>query len=188
MDEPAIIDSAYSDAEATLQNPNSICPVAILQRQVVVPVQYWSFDKKLHQGQLVIDGRLKGDILAVFTALLEERFPLQSVIPIADALFRWDDISSMSANNSSGFNYRKISGTDRLSLHALGQAIDLNPLLNPFIRGDDVQPPGAVYDQAKPGTITADSSIIGLFDTLGWEWGGRWKDRQDYQHFQKKLD
>ncbi|TSC71586.1 MAG: hypothetical protein G01um101438_1017 [Parcubacteria group bacterium Gr01-1014_38] len=187
MKEVVIVDSALSVTEALRQNPTSRCPLEILAQQGVIPVRYYSFDGRLHQGQVVMDKRLVEDIHRVFVRLREERFPLQSVIPITDPRFAWDDIASMSANNASGFNYRTIAGTTRLSLHAYGQAIDLNPLFNPYIRADLVQPPGAVYDPTRLGTITADSFLVQLFDELGWEWGGHWEDRKDYQHFQKKL-
>ena len=187
MNSTAIIDSALPDAEALRQNPASICPPEILARQAVIRVRYYSFDAQLHEGQVVMDQRLAEDIHRVFARLREERFPLQSVIPIADTRFCWDDEASMSANNSSGFNYRTIARTNRLSLHAFGQAIDFNPLFNPYIRADLVQPSGAIYDPTRLGTITADSFLVRLFDELGWEWGGRWEDRKDYQHFQKPL-
>lgn len=185
--ETVIVDSTLTDYEALRQNPSSVCPQEIIKRQVVIPVQYWSFDGRFHQGQVVLDDQLKNDVLTVFSRIREERFPIQSVIPIAHPRFQWDDIASMLANNTSGFNYRTIAGTARLSLHAYGQAIDFNPLFNPYIRSDLVQPPGAIYDPARLGTITADGFLVQIFEELGWEWGGRWTDRKDYQHFQKKL-
>lgn len=187
MGNALIVDSDLSRDEALRQNPVLVCPADILERQKMFVVRYYSFDGKLHQGQVVMYERLEGDVLAVFEQLQKEQFPLQSVIPIADPRFHWDDETSMQANNSSGFNYRMIARTNRLSLHALGQAIDLNPLLNPYIRDDFVQPAGAIYDPARRGTITANSFLVHLFESLGWEWGGRWDDRKDYQHFQKEL-
>jgi len=38
-------------------------------------------------------------------------------------------------NNTSGFNYRKITGTDKLSTHSFGRAIDINPVLFRMIFG-----------------------------------------------------
>lgn len=37
-----------------------------------------------------------------------------------------NDNKSMSANNTSAFNYRVISGTKKLSNHSYGLAIDIN--------------------------------------------------------------
>lgn len=36
-------------------------------------------------------------------------------------------------NNTSCFNYRIVDGTDHLSKHALGCAIDINPFYNPYV-------------------------------------------------------
>jgi peptidoglycan LD-endopeptidase CwlK len=97
----------------------------------------------------------------------------------------------MMANNTSGFNYRMIAGTERLSNHARGRAIDINPLLNPCIRGDFVQPAGAAYDPSRPGTLTTDSPVTQFLKARGWIWGGDWasgrdgKPLKDYQHFEK---
>lgn len=185
--ENPIIDSNASEENALLQNPDSKAPEEIIEKQAVLKVKYLSFDNKIHQGQIVVDGRLEKDIKELFEFLLENKFPIGKVIPIADEEFKWSDELSMEANNSSCFNYRNISGTNRLSLHSLGQAIDLNPFLNPYIRGKTIEPEGAAYNPEKPGTIIAGGAVIKFLKEIGWEWGGDWQDRKDYQHFQKNL-
>jgi peptidoglycan L-alanyl-D-glutamate endopeptidase CwlK len=101
--------------------------------------------------------------------------------------YGWSDDESMAANNSSGFNYRYIAGTDKLSQHAYGRAIDINPLFNPYIRGDVVDPPGGVYDPSRPGTLVAGDAIVQAFEARGWTWGGRWDTRKDWHHFEKPV-
>lgn len=178
-----------STITARLQNPETRCPAAILRRQRIITVRYWGFDGKLHAGRIVLDKRLTDDVSEVFAAMRAVHFPLASVIPISDRRFRWSDAASMAANNSSAFNYRTIAGTSKLSLHALGQALDINPALNPYIHDGVIDPPGATYDTSRPGTISEDSFIVKMFEERGWEWGGRWTGRRtDYQHFQKPLD
>ena len=49
---------------------------------------------------------------------------------------------SMSADNTSAFNFRVIAGTTLLSQHALGRAIDINPVENPWRRPDRIVPAG----------------------------------------------
>lgn len=175
--------------EARTQNPAMKAPQEILERLCLVSVQYYSFDGLLHEGQIVVDRRLEDDVKTIFDAIVRERFPLQAVIPASDSCFVWDDNVLMNANITSAFNYRTIAGTEKLSLHALGQAIDINPLFNPYIGATgNVSPEGAIYDSARLGTITSDSFLVKLFTELGWMWGGYWTDRKDYQHFEKKLD
>jgi peptidoglycan L-alanyl-D-glutamate endopeptidase CwlK len=186
-----LVDSRLTLAEA-LEDLSPVCPEKIKQRQVLVDVLYVSFDGKIHQGQIVVDKDLAPDVVAVFKVILEEKFPVESVIPVSR--FAWSDDQSMDANNSSAFNYRHIAGSPNLSEHAKGWALDINPKLNPFIKGvnsEIVQPAGAVYDPSKPGTLTPDSPIVKKFEALGWEWGGTWETNsqgipvKDYQHFEK---
>jgi peptidoglycan L-alanyl-D-glutamate endopeptidase CwlK len=183
-----VIDSALSREQA-LDGLPAACPAQIRDRQELVELTYISFDGLWHRGQLVIDHDLVADIRRVFELAAELRFPIGSVIPCADRRFRngllWDDNLSMAANNTSAFNFRPIEGSTSLSNHAFGRAIDINPLQNPYIRGETVAPPGAVYDPADPGTLTADHPIVRLFLELGWNWGGNWGTLKDYQHFER---
>lgn len=186
--ENPIIDSNMSLAEA-LAGVDADCLAAVCKTQVLVTVKYYAFDQKIHQGQLVIDRELEADMKTIFAFALEKHFPIQSVIPISDLRFRkhhrWDDNLSMAANNTSAFNYRLSTGSRQLSKHAYGRAIDMNPLLNPYIKGAITSPSGATYLPNKPGTFTADHPLVQKFLQLGWQWGGNWKTLKDYQHFEK---
>lgn len=183
-----IIDSRMTEKEA-FEGLDPKCPDEIRKRQRVVKLKYYSSDNQIHQGQLVIDAELKNDIRKVFALALKERVPIFSVIPISDKRFRkdgrWDDELSMEANNTSAFNYREVTGGGRLSNHAYGRAIDINPLLNPYIKEGLVLPHGAKYDPSIAGTFTADHPLVRAFLQLGWVWGGDWTSPKDYQHFEK---
>ncbi|MFY9571516.1 MAG: M15 family metallopeptidase [Blastocatellia bacterium] len=183
-----IIDSAKEKNEV-FDGLDARCPEEIRKRQRVVKVLYYSFDDKIHQGQLVIDRALEDDIQTVFQVALRERFPIHSVIPISDRRFRkdgrWDDDLSMAANNTSGFNYRQTTGGTQLSNHAFGRAIDINPLQNPYVKEGVALPPGAKYDPSVEGTLTATDPIVRNFQRLGWKWGGEFTSLKDYQHFEK---
>lgn len=185
-----IIDSRMSKNEA-FDGLDANCPPAIRNRQKLVEVSYYSFDGKVHQGQIVIDKSLVNDLKAVFKLALEIKFPIYSVIPVAHPNFRknnrWDDDLSMAANNTSGFNYREKTGGGSLSNHAYGRAIDINTVQNPYVKGSLVLPPNANYDTNAAGTLTANHPITKKFIELGWDWGGSWERLQDYQHFEKPL-
>jgi len=185
-----IIDSQMSEQQA-FEGLDPKCPEEIRKRQRLITLKYYSFDKKVHQGQLVIDKDLVSDIKRVFRAALYQKFPVQSVIPISDPRFRkngrWDDDLSMTANNTSCFNYRNVTGGTTLSNHATGRAIDINTVQNPYYKGQIKLPPNGNYDPKAEGTFTADSPLVKLFQQLGWTWGGTWKSPTDYQHFEKPL-
>ncbi len=185
MDGTLIIDSDVTDEEALRACP---APVEIISQQQVLAVHTIGFDGFVHCGQIVVARDLAKEVLEIFSALCTMRFPIEKVIPVAR--FGWSDDESMRVNNSSGFNYRAIAGGENLSHHATGRAIDINPRQNPYIKPNSdgtnlVLPPDAVYDVRQMGTLTADSDAVRIFESRGWEWGGRWTTRLDYHHFQK---
>lgn len=165
------------------------CPKEIRRRLRVVEVLYYSTDKEIHQGQLVIDSALEADIQRVFELARKEHFPIYSVIPLSDMRFRkngtWDDELSMKANNTSAFNWRLTTSRYHLSNHAYGRAVDINPVQNPYIKADMILPEGAKFDPNVDGTLTATHPIVRAFKQLGWKWGGEWISVKDYQHFEK---
>jgi peptidoglycan LD-endopeptidase CwlK len=185
-----IVDSRMSKQEAfDGLDPN--CPKEIRKRQKIVKLKYYSFDGKIHRGQLVIDRELVKDIKKVFKLALAEKFPIFSVIPISHPNFRkngrWDDDLSMIANNTSAFNYREKTGGGGLSNHAYGRAIDINTVQNPYVKGKLLLPPNGSYDPGAPGTFDANHPIVKKFIELGWDWGGNWTTLKDYQHFEKPI-
>ena len=184
-----VLDSVMTLEEA-LEGLHPDCPKEIKNQQVLIDVTYYGLDQLIHQGQIVLDRDLRQDIKHVFQIMLKERFPLASVIPVSDPKFRsgriWDDELSMAQNNTSGFNYRFITGQKKISEHALGHAIDINPLFNPYIKGALVLPTKAVYDMNRSGTLYKGHPVVKTFKSLGWTWGGDWVSLKDYQHFEKK--
>jgi len=187
--ENPIIDSNMSYEQAFAGLPAN-CPLDIKNKQRLINVNYYSFDNRVHQGQLVIDVDLVDDIEFAFQEALREKFPINSVIPMSHVSFRrngiWDDNLSMEANNTSCFNYRTITGSQSLSMHARGRAIDINPLQNPYIRGDTILPDNSNYNPEVRGTLTGNNIIVRTLLSRGWVWGGNWTALKDYQHLEKE--
>ena len=109
-----------------------------------------------------------------------------------DAEYRGDDDRSMAANNTSGYNCRRVAGSSSWSDHAYGTAIDINPVQNPYLRGSSVMPRNglqfATVDRsaaarAPAGVIRTDDVVVRAFAEIGWSWGGDWASSKDYQHF-----
>ena len=134
---------------------------------------------------MVVNKLAAKDLIEIFDLILELKFPVEKVIPIS--MYNWSDEAAMKDNNTSGFNYRFVSGTRILSKHAAGLAIDINPLLNPYVKDGETSPQNSNYDENVPGTISSNSKITLEFKIRGWTWGGDWKSLKDYQHFQKNL-
>jgi len=159
-------------------------PRSILSQQSVVSVKYYSFDNKIHRGQIVVAKSVVNDIKALFDFIVMIKYPIAKVIPVG--FYGNSDSLSMLDNNTSGFNYRCVSSTKILSKHAYGRAIDINPFHNPCIDKKGIQPTGSKYDPDEPGTLSDTSSIVQFMKKRGWTWGGDWKSKKDYQHFEKK--
>ena len=98
----------------------------------------------------------------------------------------------MQANNTSCFNYRKIAGSDKLSNHSHGLAVDINPLYNPYVTAAAVSPSGSgpYADRSSEFISKIDHEDLAyrLFTEHGFIWGGDWVSRKDYQHFEKSDD
>lgn len=156
----------------------------------VVTVRYVDDHGVDHPGQVVIHTGLADDIREVFRFMHSAGFPVASVLPIAHPEIQKKGPYGISpcTDNTSGYVWRPGVGLGTLSMHGLGMAIDINPHINPYIKGDLVLPPGAVYDPEVPGTFTPTSPVVLLFKKLGWIWGGDWSVRDtvvDYMHFEK---
>lgn len=180
-----VIDSDISLEEA-LRRPQTIpAPQEILDQQDILSVLYYSFDGHLHQGQIVVNRKVAKDIEEAFGLIKKIKFPVGKVAISSTVGLNFEDQKMALSNLSGGFNYRHIAKTNKLSNHAFGLAIDINPAMNPYIRGDYKQPEGVEYNPEVPGTITAGGPIVAFFKERGWEWGGDWTDRKDYMHFEK---
>ncbi len=152
---------------------------------------YVDFDGKEHKGELIVHKKLAKEVTKIFRELYLARYPLACVRLVDDYGEPGDDNLSMAANNTSAFNYRRVTGSKTLSRHSYGAAIDINPLYNPYIDGDRVAPEnGAQYTDRSldfPGKIDHDDPCYKLFIKNGWTWGGDWSGDKDYQHFSKDI-
>lgn len=156
-----------------------------------VKVLYWGFDEESHEGELIVNKAIAEDITEIFQELYEIKYPIEQMVLVDE--YDADDEASMAANNTSAFNYRMIAGTDRLSKHSYGYAIDINPLYNPYVRvieGKTMITPenGEQYADRSLQCeyyIKADDPCYQAFITRGFTWGGEWENHKDYQHFQK---
>lgn len=161
------------------------CPVGP-DRLRLIRMNHWGFDGKVHRGELVVHERAVQPLLRVFGKAFEARFPIRRMRPAA--AYGGDDARSMADDNTSAFNCRQVTGDPgRRSRHAYGDAVDVNPLENPYVdRGGTPHPaagrPFLRRDRRAPGMIRPDDVVARAFEEVGWHWGGGWSP-PDYQHF-----
>ena len=148
------------------------------------------YDGKSHTGNMIVDKKLADEVISIFKELYEAEFPIEKISLACE--YSGVDELSMEDNNTSAFNDRPVTGGTGLSYHQLGRAIDINPLVNPYIKFSSgvVLPENsdAYLDREvnAMGMITADGECVRIFKKYGWTWGGDWKSLKDYQHFEKR--
>jgi hypothetical protein len=162
------------------------CPVGPSQLRRI-SLRYVGFDGKPHLGTIVVNLSVTAQVTQVFKRLYGERFPIRSILPID--VFHGSDSRSTAADNTSGFNCRAAvaPGPKHWSMHAYGEAIDVNTVENPYIQNGVVSPANAkAYTDrgnARRGMAVEGGPLVHAFALVGWSWGGRWSPSPDYQHF-----
>jgi hypothetical protein len=162
------------------------CPVGPSQLRRV-RLRYVGFDGKAHMGRLVVNTRVAGDVVSVFRTLYAARFPIRQMREIDE--FEASDSAATAADDTSAFNcrYAVATGPKHWSMHAYGEAIDINTVENPYVfRGRARPKAGARYvdrSNVRPGMAVEGGVLVRAFDRVGWGWGGRWSGTPDYQHF-----
>lgn len=180
---------AISDSVFSLMQGKSFPEGCTVRRADLryLTVRHYDAKGQVHTGHLVCNQSIADDLVDIFRRLYEARYPIERVQLIDD--FDADDERSMAANNTSCFCYRSIQGSKKLSKHAQGLAIDINPLYNPCVKGLSVQPRnGRRYaDRARTFTykIVKGDLLWRLFTEHGFIWGGSWRSLKDWQHFEK---
>ena len=152
---------------------------------------HWDYDNQMHVGEMVVNKKIADRVVNILHQLFDAKYPIQRMLlpDVYDA----DDEKQMEDNNSSCFCYRNIAASNNLSKHARGLAIDINTLYNPYIKTLDdgttlIQPvTGEPYCDRTwdfPYKIDHNDLCFKLFTAAGFEWGGDWTTRKDYQHFE----
>lgn len=155
-------------------------------------ITHYNFTGGLSVGKLVVLDSVSKATLDIFRRLLEMNFPINRLVPME--YYQGNDFASMNANNSSGFNFRKIADSPKLSMHSYGLAIDINPLQNPYILTEsnkcEIFPvEGAGYLDRSDKRAGMVEPVVELFAEYGFSrWGGIWKSPVDYHHFQVPRD
>jgi hypothetical protein len=148
---------------------------------VKVEISFINFEETEDTGILEVHKDVKDEVVKIFNDIKEINFPIFKIETIDK--YDFDDEKSVVANNSSAYNFRFVNGTTKLSDHAIGLAIDINPKQNPWVH------PYALnkfpYIPGEKGTIEKGDEVVDIFEKYGWSWGGNWRN-PDYQHFFKR--
>lgn len=158
-----------------------------------VHILHYDFEGNLAEGELICNNYIAQDLIEIFYELYLNEYQLERVTLIEN--YGGDDELSMADNNTSCFNYRVVAGSKKLSQHAYGLAVDINPFYNPYVTFPNgevhVAPAGSEQWSERennfPYKIDENDLCYKLFKEHGFTWGGDWNSSKDYQHFQKAI-
>lgn len=170
----------------------------------VVRVPYYNNAGQATMGSVVVSAQAAPSIAAAFEDIVAEapQFMFEKIAPLEDVpgieAYRNGDALAMdehvmASNTTTAFACRPIEGSSTMSEHGKGLAIDINPRTNPEFfsdgtfapananpdRNQDPNTPGFLSRAGGPG-----KTIIDIFQSYGYDWGGDWNSPVDLQHFE----
>lgn len=186
-------DNLYQRMEGKSYRENDYVPLESL-RYIKMP--HYNFNGQIQVGEMVVSKEILEDVFAVFKELFEAEYQIQSMY-LVDNYWTGDpdttDSASIDVNNTSAFCFRMATGSQKLSNHAYGKAIDINPQQNPYVSYSSGKPKWShsnaddYIDRSTglPHVITHEDLAYKVFTSHGFRWGGDWNNPKDYQHFDK---
>lgn len=167
------------------------CPIPLKDLRYV-KVLHYTQEGDIRLGEMICHKDISADLTDIFRHLYDARYPIASMLLVDE--YGADDERSMTANNTTCFNYRTVANSRTLSNHSKGRAVDINPLYNPHVKRlrDGtlrVSPATArkYADRTKAFAYKIDTTDLCYkeFVKHGFRWGGQWRHSKDYQHFEK---
>ena len=170
---------------------HSGCPVNLSGVRILT-VSYWGFDHHFHTGQLVVNAAQAPKLARVFAQLYQLRFPIRHMT-FSNA-YGSGAARPADGDVTASFECRQAvpspctggTGTGSWSEHAFGEAVDLNPVENPYVGCGMTRDKTALSyldrSRVRPGMVTP--AVVEAFRAIGWGWGGSWTgSTKDYMHF-----
>ncbi len=163
------------------------CPIS-LKNLRYINVIYHSFSGEDRVGELIVNKDIANSIVLIMEELYNIGYPIRQMRLVSD--FNGDDWKSIEADNTSAFNCRRATGSNKWSRHSFGKAIDINPIENPYVSrtGYISHKKSLKYRKRVPNhraVLLKNSMATQIFKRYGFKWGGDWRYTKDYQHFFK---
>jgi hypothetical protein len=181
------------------------CPIDLVDLSYL-EILYHDFNGNEKMGELIVHKALAEEVLEIFADLFKIGFKIYNLELSPNFLMLKEPLPD-DFNNTSAFGCRPMStNKSSFSYHSYGQAIDINPMINPYFRLvpdlDKLSDKTTVRKITKiapkkgkkysvnrtkqiPGIILKDEVCYKIFADRGWFWGGDWNDDKDLHHFQK---
>ena len=170
---------------------HSGCPVSLASLRLL-RVAYHGFDGRTHQGQRVVNEAAVGSLTKVFRRHYELNFPIRHMAfsdtygPASGRPANGDVTASFECRQAAASPCTGKARTGTWSEHAYGEAVDLNPVENPYVGCGMTRDKLALSyldrSRLRRGMVTP--AVVQAFESVGWGWGGSWTgSTKDYMHF-----
>lgn len=157
------------------------CPVPVSGLRLLT-VDHLAFDGRVHTGKLVVRARHARPLLGVFRRLFALQFRIRRMGPLSTAA---DNTASFECRRAASPPCPGSTGSGNWSEHAYGEAIDINPIENPYTACGRTRHRRSIpyldRSRLRRGMVTP--AVVAAFRSIGWGWGGDWTDTKDYMHF-----
>ena len=157
------------------------CPVGLSSLRLLT-VSYRGFDGQTHDGDLVVNATVATSLVNVFRRLYRLRFQIHEMQPIHTS---GDDTASFECRDAASSPCPGTPPTHHWSMHAFGEAVDVNPTENPYTGCGRTRDRGSIpylnRSRHRRGMVTP--AVVATFASIGWGWGGSWSGTKDYMHF-----
>jgi hypothetical protein len=158
---------------------NSMNKEAYKKEIVCLDIKYLDMEGNVEIGQIEVNKLIKDKTIGVFNDLFNIGFNIHK---IAKANSR-EDRDIILLNETTGWNWRYVLGTEVLSKHSFGMAIDLNPRINPAIPSKMQE----IYILGETKGVI-DEKVVNIFKKWGFSWGGEIFNKfWDSHHFEVIL-
>ena len=169
------------------------CPVPLKDLRYL-RIKYINFEGETKWGEMIVHKEVADEVVDIFHKLYTIGYPIHKMKLISD--YKGSDWHSIEADNTSAFNCRNATGSQKWSKHSYGKAIDINPIENPYISksGRISHKASLLYRKRVHrldihpdnwAILLKDDQSTQIFKKYGWKWGGDWHGVKDYQHFSK---
>jgi hypothetical protein len=169
------------------------CPVPLSELRVLT-LTYHGFDGRTHRGQLVVNENAVAPLSRAFKRLYAIGFQIHHM-QLYDTYGGNETRRPADGDFTASFECRQASAspctglsnttTGSWSEHAYGEAVDLNPVENPYVGCGMTRDPTALSyvdrSRLRRGMVTP--GVAAAFASVGWGWGGAWSgSTKDYMH------
>jgi hypothetical protein len=185
--------TAIRDEVITAHAWSARCPVPLSHLRVL-GVRYRGFDGRSHTGELIVNEDAVRPLTVVFRRLYALRFPIHHMQltdtygPRAGRPPDGDFTASFACRQASASPCTSAAnrGNGSWSQHAYGEAVDLNPVENPYVGCGMTRDKASLSylnrNHHRRGMVTP--AVVRAFQAVGWGWGGSWSGAtKDYMHF-----